>query len=320
MELARRMNTAMERDEFLAEASTRLGAHRRLWPHKLHGFHTQHGWMHYADEGPRDASPILCVHGNPTWAFLWRHVYASRAGAHRVVAPDHLGAGLSQRSSGFPARLVDHAENLAALVEELDLRDITLVVHDWGGAIGLAAARRAPQRYARLVLTNTGAFPSRDMPWRIALCRAKGGIGPFLVERCNAFAGLLPWFGVADPRSLAPDVRAAYLMPSRDLAGRRAVRKFVEDIPMDDSHPTMPELREVERSLAAWRAKPVAIAWGELDWCFTPRFRAVFERHLPRACTHLAREAGHLVPEEAPRTVDAALDSVLGAACASGAR
>lgn len=320
MELARRMSTPIAREAFLAEAVARLGDVRALWPHELRAFRTRHGWIHYADEGPRDASPILCVHGNPTWSFLWRHVYASRAAEHRVVALDHLGAGLSQRSAEFPARLADHAENLAALVEELDLRDITLVVHDWGGAIGLAAARRAPGRYARLVLTNTGAFPSRDMPWRIALCRAKGGIGPFLVERCNAFAGLLPWFGVADPRSLSPATRAAYLMPTRDLAGRRAVRKFVEDIPMDESHPTMPELREVERSLAAWRDKPVAIAWGELDWCFTPRFRAVFERHLPHARTHLARDAGHLVPEESPRTVDAALDSVLGAACAGGAR
>jgi haloalkane dehalogenase len=305
---------------FRARAEALLSPHRGLWPHAVRAFRGEHGWQHYADEGPRDAAPILCVHGNPTWAFLWRRVIASRAGARRVVAPDHLGCGLSQRSASFPARLEHHAANLAALVEHLDLRDIALVVHDWGGAIGLAAARRAPWRYSRLVLTNTGAFPSGDMPWRIALCRAGAGIGPFLVERCNAFAGLLPWLGVADPAALSSEVRAAYLLPSRDRIGRRAVRKFVEDIPLDDSHPTMPELLAVERSLEDWRAKPVAIAWGEQDWCFTPRFRAAFERRLPHARVHLAPRAGHLLPEESPATLEAALDAVLDAPGLRGAR
>ncbi|MEY2745187.1 MAG: Haloalkane dehalogenase [Planctomycetota bacterium] len=304
---------------FRARAEALLEPHRRLWPHAVRAFGGEHGWQHYVDEGARDASPILCVHGNPTWAFLWRHVLAARAPSGRVVAPDHLGCGLSQRSASFPARLADHAANLAALVEHLDLRDITLLVHDWGGAIGLAAARRAPWRYARLVLTNTGAFPSSDMPWRIALCRARAGIGPFLVERCNAFAGLLPWLGVADPRCLSSEARAAYLLPSRDRAGRRAVRKFVEDIPLDDPHPTMPELLAVERSLDDWRAKPVAIAWGEQDWCFTPRFRAAFERRLPHARVHLAGHAGHLLPEESPATVEAALDAVFDASHRRGA-
>ena len=305
---------------FRARAEALLAPHRRLWPHAVRAFRGEHGWQHYADEGPRDAAPILCVHGNPTWAFLWRHVIAARTSERRMVALDHLGCGLSQRSAAFPARLEHHAANLAELVEQLDLRDIVLVVHDWGGAIGLAAARRAPWRYAKLVLTNTGAFPSSDMPWRIALCRVRAGIGPFLVERCNAFAGLLPWLGVADPRALSSAARAAYLLPSRDRAGRRAVRKFVEDIPLDDAHPSMPELLAVERSLDDWRSKPVAIAWGEQDWCFTPRFRAAFESRLPHAQVHLAPHAGHLLPEESPATVEAALDAVLGPRKARGAR
>lgn len=311
------MSTTSTRQAFLTEARARLGSVQALWPYAPQAFETAHGWMHYVDHGPTtspdaEAETIVCVHGNPTWSFLWRHVLARYSATHRVIAVDHLGCGLSQRSSTFPARLSDHAENLAALVRYLDLKRITLVVHDWGGAIGLAAARRDPERYARLVLTNTGAFPSRDMPWRIALCRAKWGIGPFLVERCNAFAGLLPWLGVADPRRLSPAVRAAYLMPTRDMAGRRAVRTFVEDIPMHEAHPTMPELRAVEHSLSAWRDKPVALAWGEQDWCFTPRFRQRFEREFPQAHVVQGLHIGHLIPEEEPGLVQAAIDHVLG--------
>ena len=312
------MTTPITRQPFLTEARARLGDVHSLWPYTPKAFETPHGWMHYVDEGPATTSAasqpetIVCVHGNPTWSFMWRHVIARYAPNQRIIAVDHLGCGLSQRSNTFPARLSDHAENLAALVRHLNLERITLVVHDWGGAIGLAAARRDPARYAKLVLTNTGAFPTRDMPWRIALCRAKWGLGPFLVERCNAFAGLLPWLGVADPRHMSPEVRAAYLMPTRDMAGRRAVRAFVEDIPMHAAHPTMPELRAVEQSLSYWRDKPVALAWGEQDWCFTPRFRQRFERELPQAFVVQGLHVGHLIPEEAPNLVHAAIDHVLG--------
>jgi len=116
--------------------------------------------MHYVDEGPRDAETILCVHGNPTWSFIWRHLIADQSRERRVIAVDHIGCGLSDKPQDYPYRLEQHIANLRRLVETLDLRNVTLVGHDWGGCIGMGAAGEIPDRFSRFVLLNTGAFRS----------------------------------------------------------------------------------------------------------------------------------------------------------------
>jgi haloalkane dehalogenase len=148
------------------------------------------------------------------------------------------------------------------------------------------------------------------MPLRIALCRTPL-LGPLLLGPMNAFAGLLPRFGVASPRELSAAARAGYAYPYRTTRERVAIRRFVEDIPNAPAHPTWREFEEASRAIDAFQKRPAAIVWGERDWCFTPRFREEWQRRLPKAAVHRLRDVGHLVPEEAPEPVEAALRALL---------
>lgn len=279
------------------------------YPFESHFVDVDGGRMHYVDEGPRDAEPILFLHGNPTWSFLWRHLVRELSATHRCVAIDHVGCGLSSKPHAWEYTLAAHAGNALALVERLDLQRVTLVVHDWGGAIGMSLASRAPGRFARLMALNTAAFPGA-MPLRIRACRAPF-VGPLLVERLNAFAGLLPRFGVADPSRMSDAARAGFAFPYRDANDRRAIRRFVEDIPTTASHPSWKELTAASQAVARFVHRPVSIVWGERDWCFTPRFRAQWQSRLPSARVVPIAHAGHLVTEEAPREVEAELRALL---------
>jgi haloalkane dehalogenase len=256
------------------------------------------GALHYVDEGPRDAAPLLCLHGNPSWSFLYRRLARELRDRHRVVAPDHLGCGLSDKPQGWSYRLADHVANLERLVEALDLRDITLVVHDWGGAIGFGMATRHPERVARLVILNTAAFPEGRMPLRIALCRTPV-LGEALIRRCNAFALAAVRMAVVKHERMTPVVRRGFLAPYADAASRIAHWRFVQDIPMSPRHPSYATLEEIDAGIPRLADRPAAIYWGERDFCFTPAFRRMWERRLPGAEVHGIEDAGHYVLEDA---------------------
>jgi len=279
------------------------------YPFESHFLDVSGGSMHYLDEGPRDGDPILFLHGNPTWSFLWRRLVDEFRATHRCVAVDHIGCGFSSKPANWRYTLAAHAENVHALVERLDLERVTLVVHDWGGAIGMSVVSRAPGRFARLLVLNTAAFPG-PMPLRIRACRAPV-LGPFLVERLNAFAGMLPHFGVAEPALLSAAAREGFAHPYRTPADRVAIRRFVEDIPTSAKHPSWKELATASQAVARFVAKPVSIVWGRRDWCFTPRFRGQWQSRLPEAKVVNVERAGHLVTEEAPREVAAELRALL---------
>lgn len=271
---------------------------RALYPFTSRWFDTPTGRMHYVDEAPAETSggPVLCVHGNPTWSFYWREVVKDLRDKHRVVAPDHLGCGLSDKPEAGPYRLADHVARLEALVLSLDLRDITLFVHDWGGAIGMGVAARHPERFTRFGVFNTAAFPSTRMPARIAACRIPG-LGPLGVRGFNGFAGAAVY--MATERGLPADVKAGLLAPYDSWANRVAVQRFVEDIPMGPHHPSWETLLQVEAGLAQFAERPVLIGWGEKDWCFTRHFRLDWERRFPGALVHRFDKAGHYVLEDA---------------------
>lgn len=272
------------------------GAWRALYPFSSHHLDASGHRLHYLDEGPRDAPPVLLVHGNPTWSFLWRELVLALRDRFRVVAPDHLGCGLSDKPQGWPYRLAGHVANLERLVEALDLRDLALGVHDWGGAIGLGMAVRQPERVSRLVVFNTAAFRSRAIPRRIAACRLPV-FGPLAVRGLNAFSRAATFMATA--RGLPPAVAEGYLAPYGSWAERVAVLRFVQDIPLAPSHPSYATLVEVEEGLTRLADRPALLLWGERDWCFTPAFRAEWQRRFPAAEVHALAEAGHLVTEDA---------------------
>jgi pimeloyl-ACP methyl ester carboxylesterase len=261
---------------------------------------------HYLDEGPRDAPPLLLVHGNPTWSFLWRHAIKAFRGEMRCVAPDHIGCGLSDKPRDYPYRLAAHIENLERLALELDLERITLAVHDWGGPIGLGFAARHPERIARLMVLNTSAFPldgwGGRAPWRLRACRAPL-LGDLAVQRLNAFARLAPWLALEDRSVLSREARRGFLAPYSERGARTAALRFVQDIPLSSGHPSYATLCEVERGLELFRRTPLCLIWGERDWCFTPAFRREWQRRFPEASVHRAERAGHWVLEDAREDV-----------------
>lgn len=271
---------------------------RDLYPFASHHLAVDGGRLHYLDEGTGDV--VLAVHGNPTWSFYWRALATGLRGEARVVVPDHLGCGLSDKPQDWPYRLEGHIQNLCRLVEHLDLRRITLVVHDWGGAIGLGMAGRLPDRVRALLITNTAAFPAPHIPARIAVCRVPG-VGALGVRGLNGFARAATV--MATEKGLAPEVAAGLVAPYDSWANRIATLRFVEDIPMRPDHPSWATLVGVEEGLGRLRHLPTTLLWGEKDWCFTPWFRRAFEERLPHARSVPLADVGHYVMEDAPERV-----------------
>ena len=250
---------------------------------------------HYVDEGQGD--PVLMVHGNPTWSFYYRRLIQALQGRFRVLAPDHVGCGRSDKPQQYEYRLSQHIANLEHLVTTLDLRRITLVVHDWGGAIGMGVAVRHPDRFARFVVSNTAAFRSKRMPRLLSLARMPV-LGEALIRGGNAFA--LGATHLALQKNMSPDVREGYLSPYRDWATRIATARFVQDIPLNDRHPSYQTLVEVEQGLSALKQHPMMLVWGERDWVFTPAFLERWIELFPQAEVHRFKDVGHLVLEDAP--------------------
>lgn len=268
------------------------------YPFASHYLDLDAGRYHYVDEG--SGSPILFVHGNPTWSFAWRNLIKGLRETHRCLAVDHIGCGLSDKPQNYEYRLGHHIDNLGHFIAQQDLQDITLVAHDWGGAIGLGAAVRMPQRFSRLVLMNTAAFRSKAIPWRIAACRIPL-FGPLAVRGFNAFSGAATRMAVE--KSLSPVVRRGFTYPYDSWKNRIATLRFVEDIPLDEKHPSYATLAELEQRLPSLADKPMLLLWGMRDWCFTPAFLEEFERRFPNAQARRFADAGHYVFEDAPQEI-----------------
>ena len=273
-------------------------------PFPSHWLDLPDGQMHYVDELPpgEPRGTLLFVHGNPTWSFHWRRLIGAFREQWRCVAPDHLGCGLSDLQPR-PLRLADHIENLSSLVKQLDLRRVTLVAQDWGGAIGLGTLLAERSRFERIVLLNTAAFRPWFCPWRIRVCRWPV-VGRLAVQGGNAFSRAALTMTLARHKRLAPEVAAAYLAPYDSWQRRAAVYQFVRDIPLSPQHPTWATLGGIEDRLGELTDMPATVIWGERDWCFTPACRERFEQVWPQAESHRIDDAGHWVVEDAPEDVE----------------
>lgn len=255
---------------------------------------------HYVDEGA--GSPLLFVHGNPTWSFAWRKLLQEFKTDHRVLAVDHIGCGLSDKPQDYSYTLDQHVRNLCRFIEELDLRNVTLVAHDWGGAIGMGAATRLPERFDRFVLCNTAAFRSRSIPFRIWICRMPL-LGTLGLRGLNLFSLAALRMAVRKPERMTREAQAGYLAPYNSWKNRIAVERFVQDIPLKPSHPSYGTLLEIEEKLSLFQSKPILLPWGMQDWCFTPEFLAEFQRRFPHAQACPIPEAGHYLFEDCPETL-----------------
>lgn len=249
--------------------------------------------QHYIDEG--EGEPIVMLHGNPTWSFYYRELIRNFSKNYRVIAPDHIGSGLSEKPEEWSYRLEDHIQNIIRLVERLSLKNITLVVHDWGGAIGLGFATRRPELVKRLVILNTGAFYLPDIPKRIKFCRLPI-VGKWFVRQLNGFAWPATWMATA--KGLPPLVKQGYLYPYNNYANRVGVSAFVRDIPLEPHHPTLNTILKIEKDLASLKI-PTLILWGAKDFCFHKAFFDRWTEIYPEAKTVWIEDAGHYILEDA---------------------
>ncbi len=259
------------------------------------------GRLHYLDEGKGD--PLVMLHGNPTWSFYFRNLILALRDGYRVIAPDHMGCGRSDKpdDARYEYTLRRRVDDVEALLEHLGVRSrVTLILHDWGGMIGMAWAQRHPERVARLVITNTAAFHlprGKAFPWALRLARA-GGLGEWLVRRFNLFATTAARVCVKR-KPLSDEVRRMLLSPYDSYANRIATIRFVQDIPLAPGDKAYEIVSAVERNLTRFADRPMLVCWGERDFVFSVAFLEEWIRRFPHAEVHRFGDCGHYVLEDA---------------------
>jgi haloalkane dehalogenase len=280
-----------------------IAPYRALYPWDGHQLDVGRGVrMHYLDEG--EGEPLVMLHGNPTWSFYWRHLVAGLSSSYRAVVPDHVGCGLSDKPGDdrYDYVLERRVADLEHLLDTLGLTSgLTLILHDWGGMIGLAFTTRHPERVKRLIVLNTAGFglpPSRRLPWQIALVRNLPFF-PIPVRAMNAFSRGANRLCSTRAGGLSGLVKRAYLAPYDSWDHRIAVQRFVEDIPLRPSDRSFPIVERVSRELGQLAGIPLLICWGRKDFVFDDAFLAEWTRRMPHAEVHTFADAGHYVLEDA---------------------
>ncbi len=289
------------------------------WPYEPKWFEADGGRMHYVDEGPRDGTPVVLAHGNPTWGYLYRNFIGPLTDAGcRVIVPDHLGFGRSdKRDQPELYTIARHADRFEALMESLDLHNATVVSQDWGGPISLTWAARHPDRVASLFILNTFAHrPPGDvsLPTAIKLFRVPG-LGEALVKGAHFFVrGFLFQAGVKHKDRLTKDVKTAYLTPHGSWSTRTPILVFPREIPSGPEGPVSDLLAETEAGLEAhFRSKPVKIMWAMKDIAFTPDIvDDLWLKTFPDAEVERIPDAGHYLQEDAHERIVPALIEFLG--------
>jgi haloalkane dehalogenase len=286
------------------ERDQRLETLGALYPFQSHGLDIGDVRMHYLDEGAGD--PIVMLHGNPTWSFYYRDLVLGLRDKYRVIVPDHVGCGMSDKPQRYPYTLSTHIDNVARLIDHLGLDGVTLAVHDWGGAIGMGWAVRNLTKVARLIVFNTAAFLGGRIPFRIGICRWPL-LGALAIRGLNGFARPATWMASAQHQRMTRDVRRGYLLPYDSWAHRIAVHRFVQDIPSSPKVPSYGVVEHLQLALAGLRDRPMIILWGMRDFCFTPLFLDEWMRRFPKAEVHRFEDAGHYVVEDAHERILPAL-------------
>jgi pimeloyl-ACP methyl ester carboxylesterase len=290
----------------------------RTWPYEPRWFDTADGRMHYVDEGPADGRPVVLLHGNPTWGYLYRNFIGQlTAAGHRAIVPDHLGFGRSDKPDGPELYTIRrHAERLEALLESLDLAGAVVVPQDWGGPIGLYWATRHPDRIAGLFILNTFAHRppqkvSLPIPLRVFRLPIAGEVtvkGLDLFKRVFLFRA-----GVVHRDRLDATVKAAYRAPHPSWSSRTPILVFPREIPAGPHGPVSDLLGEIESGLAALSDRPVSIAWAMRDIAFTPQvLDQRWLRTFPNASVTRLDDAGHYLQEDAHERIVPELLAFLG--------
>ncbi|ABE54656.1 alpha/beta hydrolase fold [Shewanella denitrificans OS217] len=276
-----------------------------LLPFKSHFLSRNGQQLHYLNEGEGEA--VVMVHGNPSWSYYYRNLVAELKGEYQCIVPDHIGCGLSDKPDDpqYDYTLKSRIDDLEALLEHVEVREnITLVLHDWGGMIGMGFAARHPERIKRLVLLNTAAFhlpQSKPFPWALWICR-ETFLGTLLVRGFNAFSAAASYVGVKR-KPMDNAVREAYVAPFNSWTNRISTLRFVQDIPLKPSDRNYQLVSDIADSLSQFKQTPALICFGMQDFVFDKHFLQEWRRRLPNAKVHEFADCGHYILEDAPDEV-----------------
>ena len=256
--------------------------------------------VHYIDEG--EGPVFLALHGNPTWSFLYRHLVAGLTDRFRCVALDYPGFGLSTAPTGYRYTIAEHARVVEAFVDELGLRDITVMVQDWGGPIGFWVATHHPEWFRAFVIGNTWAWPIHDVQTRVfSTTLGSRGLGGLLVKRADIFVTLFMRGGIKR-KKLTPAEWAMYKQPHPTPDSREPVHVMPREILQ--AHEL---LADIEQGLPDVADKPALIVWGDKDPAFKAPQRSRWENTFPNHRTHILHGASHYIQEDAPEQIIAAI-------------
>ena len=262
--------------------------------------------FHVLDTAPsNDGAPpadleltVLCVHGNPSWSYLWRNVLRQLPKGIRGVAIDHLDMGFSDRT-GTARRLADRVDDLTALTTKLGITGpVVTIAHDWGGPISLGWAERHLPQLRGVILTNTAVNQpaGSPAPTIIRATRSRAALRRATVDTTAFITGA---FEMSHPRT-PKNIRKGFLAPYETKERREAIEEFVRDIPLEESHPTAPVLDAIAAGLGLLQRVPTLLMWGSKDPVFSDLYLHDLEGRLPHADVHRWAHAGHFVSEDAP--------------------
>lgn len=287
-------------------------AFRHLYPFESRSTPVRGLKYHYVDEGKGE--PLVMIHGNPTWSFYFRHLIKELSKDYRTIAVDHMGCGLSDKpdTDRYDYRLKSRVEDLEALLDRLSLdRKITLIVHDWGGMIGLCYALRHKDRIGRIVITNTSGFfpPGKGIPLRLWIMRHVTPFARIGTLGFNLFARAALYMAPRKP--LGADVKKGLIAPYNTWKNRMATYRFVQDIPLQPEDPSYDMVKFTDDHLEELASIPMTILWGKHDFVFTMDYFNEWKRRFPKAPARLFTEAGHYLLEDEPEAVCEAIKKFL---------
>lgn len=281
-----------------AEVGARTATGNPAWvnekeyPFAPHYFKVRAGAMHYVDEGRGD--PIVFLHGNPSWSFLYRGLIKALRNEYRCIAPDYIGYGLSDKPHDIPVTPRDNAGYVEELLESLDLQNITLVVGDWGGPTGFHYATRHPDRIKAIVINNTWCWPvDRDLHYILFSGLMGGPIGRFMIRKYNIFADGLLKMNYAVKSRLTPEIRRHYVEPFRKSLDRKVSWESPKYIVQSSAW-----YQEMFDKMSLLAHKKILIAWAMKDPAFGKKMLAVWMQLFPNADVLRLEDAGHFVAEE----------------------
>jgi haloalkane dehalogenase len=265
---------------------------RKEYPFTSHFLQIEMGRMHYIDEG--SGEPIVMIHGNPTWSFLYRHLIKGLSKDYRCIAMDHIGFGLSDKPRNWSYYPEGHAKNLNQFIEKLDLKDITLVVQDWGGPIGLSYAISSPENVKRLIIMNTWMWSVKGDPYYERFSKFMGGpVGRFLIKRFNFFVRVVMKKAMGNPAKLSGPVHQHYFKALEKPEERTGCWTFPKRI--IDSGEWLDSLWSQRDKI---KDKPALILWGMKDMAFREQELNKWSSLFTNCKVIRYGDTGHFVQEE----------------------